>query len=312
MNFAKSDPKKINVLHRSIARWYRQHRRELQWRKTRNPYDILVSEIMLQQTQVNRVKEKLPVFLKRFPSMKALARSSKADVIRAWSGMGYNNRAIRLRELADHVMQNYRGVIPRNIEMLEQLPGIGRYTAHALCCFAFGKRVPVVDINVRRVFSRIFFRMKQSDNLIEIDDCWEIADKILPRNAYIWNQALMDLGAAICTARNPSCERCPVAQHCASQRLLNVSGSRQTRKTKREPHYNGTPRRIWRGKVVEVLRNVNGRGHIEIREMGLAIKPDFNKKELPWLRSIVDVLVTDGIAEMKSVRSKTIVMLATG
>ena len=312
MNFAKTDPNKIKGMHRSVARWYRRHRRELQWRKTRNPYDILVSEIMLQQTQVNRVKEKLPVFLKRFPSMKALAQSSKADVIRAWSGMGYNNRAIRLREFARNVVQNYDGTIPRNIDKLEQLPGIGRYTSHALLCFAFGKQVPVVDINIRRVFSRIFFQMKQSDDLIEIDDCWKLAEKILPRNSYTWNQALMDLGSTICTARNPLCGQCPVAQHCASRKLLSRTGVPQKRKIKREPHYNGIPRRIWRGKIVEVLRNVNGRGYIEMNDIGTAINPDFNRKELPWLCSIVDALVNDGIAEVKSVRSKTIVMLATG
>jgi len=306
------DPKKIKVFHRSIARWYRRHRRELQWRKTRDSYHILVSEIMLQQTQVSRVKEKLPQFLKRFPSLKVLAHAPKADVIRAWSGMGYNNRAIRLRELAGNVMQNYNGTIPRNIDKLEQLPGIGRYTSHAFLCFAFGKRVPVVDINIRRVFSRIFFRMKQPDDLIEIEDCWKLAENILPRNAYTWNQALMDLGSTICTARNPLCGQCPIAPHCASRKFLNRTGLPQKRKIKREPNYNGIPRRIWRGKVVEVLRNVNGRGHIEMNDIGTAINPDFNRKELPWLRSIVDALVVDGIAEVKSVRSKTVVMLATG
>ncbi len=267
---------------------------------------------MLQQTQVSRVKEKLPQFLKLFPSLKILAHSPKADVIRAWSGMGYNNRAIRLRELAGKIIQDYDGTIPRNIDKLERLPGIGRYTSHALLCFAFGKKVPVVDINIRRVFSRIFFRMKRPDGLMEIDDCWEIAEKILARNAYIWNQALMDLGATICTARNPLCGQCPVADHCASRTILERTGLPTKRKMKREPLYKGIPRRIWRGKVVEVLRNVNGRGSIEMNEIGTAINPDFNKKELPWLRSIVDALVVDGIAEVKSVRSKTIVLLATG
>ena len=312
MNFPKTAPKKITTLRRSITRWYHRHRRELQWRTTRDPYHILVSEIMLQQTQVSRVKEKLPQFLKRFPSLKILAQSSKADVIRAWSGMGYNNRVIRLQELACTVMQNYKGTIPRDIENLERLPGIGRYTSHALLCFAFGEKVPVVDINIHRVFSRVFFRMKQTDELIDIDDSWEIAEKILPRNAYIWNQALMDLGATICTARNPLCEECPIAQVCASRKLLSRSGVPQKKKIKREPHYHGIPRRIWRGKVVEVLRNVNGRGYIEMNDIGSAINPNFNRKELPWLRSVVDALVVDGIAEVKNVCSKTIVMLATG
>ncbi len=198
------------------------------------------------------------------------------------------------------------------MDKLEQLPGIGRYTSHALLCFAFGKRVPVVDINIRRVFSRIFFRMKQPDGLLEMDECWKLAEKILPRNVYTWNQALMDIGVTICTARNPLCGQCPVADHCASRTILERTGLPTRRKMKREPRYNGIPRRIWRGKVVEVLRNVNGRGSIEMNDIGTAINPGFKKKELFWLRSVVDALVNDGIAEMKSVRSKTMVMLATG
>src|ERR1700690_2625305 len=136
MRIVKIQPPKVKAFHRSISKWYRIHKRELQWRTTQDPYEILISEIMLQQTQVHRVKEKLPLFLKQFPSMKTLAKSSKADLIRSWSGMGYNNRAVRLRELAVSVMQNHNGKLPADIEKLEQLPGVGRYTAHALLCFA--------------------------------------------------------------------------------------------------------------------------------------------------------------------------------
>ena len=127
------------------------------WRTTKNPYRILLSEVMAQQTQVNRVALFYPAWLKKFPTLSRLAGAAKADVLRQWSGLGYNNRALRLHELAKHLTENSRGRLPQTIEELQDLPGIGKYTAHAVACFAFGAAVAVVDVNVRRIFSRVFW-----------------------------------------------------------------------------------------------------------------------------------------------------------
>ena len=123
-------------LHRRVLAWYGEHRRELRWRRTTDPYEILVSEVMLQQTQVSRVREKLPQFLRTYPTLRRLARATNAEVIRAWRGMGYNHRALRLRDAARAVLRDHHGKIPADAEALQRLPGVGRYTAHAVLCFA--------------------------------------------------------------------------------------------------------------------------------------------------------------------------------
>ena len=312
MNVSRIRSSHAAQVHRAVLRWYRIHQRELQWRTTRNPYHILVSEIMLQQTQVDRVKQKLPLFLRQFPTLSRLARATRANVVRAWRGMGYNNRAVRLRDLAAIVQNKHRGRIPRDPDKLRELPGIGPYTSHALLCFAFRNRVPVVDVNIRRVLSRIFFRVKHPAELISDRDAWAAAEHLLPRDFYHWNQALMDLGATICTARSPACERCPIARFCSSRESLRLRKHHAARKLiKREPNHAGIPHRIWRGRIVEALRNVNGRRMIRLEALGTAIKTDFRAGEVPWLRSIVEALVNDGIAATKrSGKTRTMVMLA--
>jgi len=304
------DRKKVTALHRKILKWYENNRRPLLWRTTTDPYTILVSEIMLQQTQTSRVQEKLPLFLKKFPTLQKLASATKADVIRAWQGLGYNNRAIRLRELARVVVNDYQERLPSDIEKLQQLPGIGRYTAHAVVCFAFKKKVPVVDVNTQRVFSRIFWKMLDSSQMKGPDEVWHLAEKVLPRDVYPWNQALMDLGAVICTARHPLCTRCPVAELCSSRNwMIQHTGDLRrsnSPKEKSEPTYDGIPQRIWRGRIVEVLRNVNGKGSISMPYLGKAIKQTFTKRELLWLEDLVQMLQKDGIVE----RIKNNVMLA--
>ena len=148
---------------------------------------------MLQQTQVNRVEQKYPEFLRRFPTFRSLASARTSNVIRAWAGMGYNNRAIYLQQTALRVVREFNGRLPRDINVLQRLPGIGRYTANAIACFAFGHQTAVVDTNVRRVLSRLFpLQMQTMDE-------WDLAEWILPKgNAYDWNQALMELGGALC------------------------------------------------------------------------------------------------------------------
>jgi A/G-specific adenine glycosylase len=200
-----------SLITRSILRWFARSARKLPWRGEENPYRILVSEIMLQQTQVSRVLQKYPLFIRRFPSFSSLAVAKTSSVIREWKGMGYNNRAIRLQRLARIVKSQYRGMLPKSVEELQSLPGIGKYTAHALSYLVHGQNVPVVDTNIKRVLSRLFRRDEKNLGI------WETAQSILPsRKAHIWNQALMDLGALICTAANPKCGICPVAGYCPS------------------------------------------------------------------------------------------------
>jgi len=267
-----------------LLRWYRTSARPLPWRETRNPYKILVSEVMLQQTRVNRVLEKYPRFLKQFPSFSSLAKSTPAEVIVAWRGMGYNNRAVRLRSLAQIVCNNYRGRLPTDPDTLTQLPGIGRYTANAIACFAFEQHVAVVDTNIARVIRRVFPRSST--------DAWKTAERILPaRQAYDWNQALMELGALICTASNPRCADCPLLRHCPG-----AYKQRRVRPAVRkpEPGRNGIPNRIYRGRIVEELRRRNGKP-AALAGLGRLILPGFSGHDKIWLLRLVKALEKDGL-----------------
>lgn len=307
--------KSAGPLRRRILPWYRRNGRSFLWRRTTDPYTILVSEIMLQQTQAARVEAKLPPFLREFPTLQALAESTKGDVIRAWRGMGYNNRAVRLRDLARTVVERHRGRLPRDPESLERLPGIGRYTAHAVACFAFRRNVPVVDVNVHRLFSRMFWRMKDPSDRKDRETVWKTAGRILPDDAWSWNQSVIELGATVCTAARPGCIRCPVSRHCSSAHLAHNRSSRATagrlHPKKSEPSYSGIPRRLWRGRLVEALRNVSAGRSMSLSELGRAIKPDFNARELRWLTGLVDRLANEGIVRILSTSGSMRVALST-
>ncbi len=202
------------VFVRKLLIWYKKAARELPWRDTRNPYAILVSEFMLQQTQVSRVLEYFPRFMARFPTIDALARSRPKAVMEQWDGLGYYARAANLHALARVVRTTMAGKLPDNPEELEKLPGVGPYTAGAVACFAYEKAVPAVDTNVKRVLSRAF----------EPKDVWKLAERIMPRDgkrAWKFNQAMMELGALVCTARAPKCQDCPVKNHCRYTARLN-------------------------------------------------------------------------------------------
>ncbi|TAK54604.1 MAG: A/G-specific adenine glycosylase [Bacteroidetes bacterium] len=302
---------KVKNVRRKLLRWYRKERRPFLWRNTSDPYEILVSEIMLQQTQASRVQEKLPVFLERFPDFKSLAKASKADVIRAWRGMGYNNRAVRLQELARVIVHEYGGTLPGEPALLMTLPGIGKYTAYAVTCFGFGKRVSVVDVNIRRVLSRIFGRMNSPLEVKNEKEVWNLAAQVLARDAYSWNQALMELGATYCKARSTRCSECPVKEYCSSRKLENVRLTREmSSTTNHEKLYEGIPLRLWRGKIVEALRNVNGEGSISLITLGKTVKNDFRQEEFLWLELLVKQLERDGIAATRCKGQTVRVMLA--
>ncbi|MGA2624293.1 MAG: A/G-specific adenine glycosylase [Bacteroidota bacterium] len=311
------NPARVKIIRKLIHTWYRTHQRPFIWRTLRDPYAILLSEIMLQQTQADRVEEKLPLFLKKFPTFDALAGASKADILRAWQGLGYNNRAARLWDLARIVVEQFGGKLPADVNTLERLPGIGLYTARAVACFAFRKHTSVVDVNVRRVLSRIFWKRKTCPDVQGERDISLIAEQILPRDTQSWNQALMDLGSTTCKAQKPHCLACPVSRTCRSRHLnphqkrRSHSGCAPKKVAMRvEPVYLDVPRRIWRGSIVEVLRSVNGRGSISMPELGKSIKPDFTNRELPWLSSLIDALLRDDIVSTTGRRNDARVMLA--
>jgi A/G-specific adenine glycosylase len=196
----------------ALLEWFAGAARDLPWRRTRDPYAILVSEVMLQQTQVARVLERYEPWLERWPTPAALAAAPAADVLRAWSGLGYNRRALSLQNAARRVVE--LGEFPRDVEGLERLPGIGPYTARAIACFAFGTQVTALDTNVRRVLER---SLRTTDVPPPDGRAWE------------WNQALFDLGAQVCLARIPRCDRCPLAASCPSRGRTYAPLRRQSR-----------------------------------------------------------------------------------
>jgi A/G-specific adenine glycosylase len=208
-----------------LRRWFRANGRDLPWRKTRDPYRILVSELMLQQTQVSRVVPKYAEFLATFPTLHDIARARPARVTEAWSGLGYYARARNLHALAKVVTDGGRdaaGTLPPDAEALRALPGIGAYTAGAVSSFAYERRAELVDTNVARVLKRVFAPDVDIKSGRGQKQLWSIARQLLPRTgAATWthNQALMELGALVCTARVARCASCPVKSVCATYRV---------------------------------------------------------------------------------------------
>ena len=203
-----------------LLAWYEIEARDLPWRRTSDPYAIWVSEIMLQQTRVDTVSTYFESFLKRFPNIETLATASIDNVLKAWEGLGYYRRAQNLHKAAQVVVADYSGILPSAAGDLHKLPGIGPYTAGAIASIAFGKDEPVLDGNIRRVLARVFnvaepARSSEGERLL-----WQLAEENLPSGyAGEYNQAMMDLGAAICTPTSPDCSTCPVADLCQAREL---------------------------------------------------------------------------------------------
>ncbi len=248
-----------HVLHDAVAAWYARNARLLPWRGIADPYAILVSEVMLQQTQVERVIPKYHAFLEAFPTLRALADAQPTDVIRLWAGMGYNGRAVRLHRLAREVVERHGGELPRTADELRKLPGIGPYTAAAVASFAFGEPVAVLDTNVYRVLSRVVCGIDAPSR----DALHPLAGSLLPgRGGPItsadWHQALMDIGATLCTARQPRCMLCPIRPHCAAAPHLQSGGDPALAEASvpyapRQSRFQGSAR-YFRGRIVDYLR----------------------------------------------------------
>jgi A/G-specific adenine glycosylase len=219
------------MLRAQLLAWYDVHARELPWRATHDPYRVWLSEIMLQQTRVAAVIAHYREFLRRFPSVEKLARAREASVLAAWSGLGYYRRARMLHATARVVVRELGGKFPETAEGLRELPGVGRYTAAAIASIAFGRAAAVVDGNVERVLQRFSGRQLVGEEL------WEAAEEVLDRaRPGDFNQAMMELGATVCTPRSPACLTCPVVESCATRGEM-TGGAKAAREKKREIHY---------------------------------------------------------------------------
>jgi len=219
----------MSVFAEALIRWQKHHgRRHLPWQGTDDPYTVWLSEVMLQQTQVNTVIPYYQRFIQRFPGVEVLAQSPLDDVLAAWSGLGYYSRARNLHRAACLIMQDHQGVFPQTRDAIQQLPGVGRSTAAAVAVFAFGRREAILDGNAKRVFIRYFGIQSYPGETRTLNRLWETAEQLLPDTGRaddirVYTQGLMDLGALMCLRRNPLCGQCPVQNACVAYRENRVA-----------------------------------------------------------------------------------------
>lgn len=258
----RTETTRRTALRRRLLAWYRREARDLPWRRTRDPYAIWVSEVMLQQTRVDVVLPYYTRWLARFPSVQALADADVEDVLRLWSGLGYYARARKLHEAARQVAQHAGGRLPATAQQLLELPGIGRYTAGAVASIAFGERVPAVDGNVVRVLARLHAWPGSASSPRLLAKVQAQAAALVPTAAAgDWNQALMDLGATVCTPRNPRCATCPVADLCAARaagRAESIPAAKVTAAAKVERQAFAVVRRARDGRLLLVRNPARG------------------------------------------------------
>ena len=243
--------KSLHEIHTLILDWFAREGRSFPWRyESPDSYHVLISEYMLQQTQTSRIAERFPIFLEQFPDIHVLSKANNQEMIVAWQGLGYNNRALRLRDCAKAIIELHQGMIPADFDALIQLPGIGPYTASAIMAFAYGKDIAVIDVNIRRIYQR----MQGMPDTEKISHAMmqSFAEQVYPKGkSSEWHQALMDIGAQYCKANQANCEKCPIQNHCVS--AFNVKFDKNKKK-KPEPSHREVPNRIWRGKTIEYLR----------------------------------------------------------
>ncbi|MBL8003616.1 MAG: hypothetical protein JNL36_00840 [Candidatus Kapabacteria bacterium] len=265
----------------------------LPWRGFKpDPYKVLISETMLQQTQVSRVIEKFTEFIEAFPTIFEVASASNEQIIRFWNGLGYNSRALRLKKTCDAIVKDNNGVIPYSYNELRSLPGIGDYTASAIVCFAFRVPVVVLDVNVIRVFSRFFSPQVYTTDVINEKEIRESLVRMLPKeHSSEFFQAIMDVARLYCKKSSPNCNECPLSPKCKSNNKLVFK-----KVTKRlEPSYLGFPRRIWRGRVLKIVTehySISVDEIVQILEMS---------EHIDWITTIIHLLEKDGLIEFEKV-----------
>lgn len=263
----------IKKFQAKILSWYQKNKRDLPWREIPTgislqdrAYRILVSEVMSQQTQVARVIPKYIASLIAFPTVHELAKAKTADVLRLWSGLGYNRRALYVQKAAQIIVTTYHGEFPQDEKTLRTLPGIGEYTARAVLCFAFNNQLAVVDTNVKRVILTQFQISNIKYQIPNAQKMQKIADRLLPQGkAAEWNQALMDYSAMVLSS-----------QKVPTQKQSKFIGSN----------------RYYRGKIIKLLLE---KKKVELKKLGMLLKKDFQKTEEAWLHGIIDGLIGDGL-----------------
>jgi len=284
-----------------LLAWFRANARDLPWRRTRDPYRVLVSEVMLQQTQVDRVIPYYEAFLAAFPTVGALAAAPTAEVIRFWSGLGYNRRAVNLQRAAQAVVERHGGVFPAEVNDLIALPGIGPYTAGAVACFAFERDVAFIDTNMRRVLHRLFIGPeKEPTTATERATLAIAAAMVPPGDGWAWNQGLIEFGALQCTARRPACVVCPLRERCDSAPTIQSSLATPRAQSRGAVPFEQT-NRYARGRVVEALRGLgNDPAVVGVRlsDLGAMVRPEFTGADLPWIRGVIEGLQRDGLARV--------------
>ena len=222
--------------------------RDLPWRRTRNPWFVMVSELMLQQTQVSRVIPKYEHFIEKYPTPKKCSDAPASSIIEEWEGLGYNRRAINLHRASQMIVETHSGKVPDTLSDLLELPGIGPYTARAILCFAFEEDIGVVDVNINRVISRI------TGKVMRPQEMQTKADSLVPTgDGWIWNQALMDLGSEVCGSRSTDCDRCPLSTYCLWKGKGPDPAKRNSPSSNLIQNFEGSDRQ-GRGKLVNALR----------------------------------------------------------
>ncbi len=273
----------IKTFQEKILTWYTANQRDLPWRKTRDPYRILVSEIMLQQTQVNRVIPKYEAWFEAFPTIQDLAKAPVSDVLKHWSGLGYNRRALNLKKTAQVVVDRFNGIFPNDEKELLSLPGIGQYTARAIMCFAFDQQVAVVDINVKKV---ILTQLLKNQRMIHLADATKskidkvsdkeiaaIAETLVPQGrAYDWNQALMDYSSLM-----------------LKKEKIDIP---------KQSTFKGS-RRYYRGKIVKLLIK---KREIPLQDIGALLKEDFSEEDNALINSIISEMKKEGFIVIENNR----------
>ena len=304
-------PQQIRALHKRLLDWYQTNKRDLPWRKNPTPYRVWISEIMLQQTQVATVIPYYRRFLTAFPTVKALASADEHDVLKLWEGLGYYRRARQLRAAAERIVEHHRGRFPKTYEDVLALPGIGRYTAGAVLSIALGQKLPILEGNTIRLFTRLLAFDVDAKSSNGQNALWQFCDSILPdQSVSDFNQALMELGATICSPKNAQCNRCPLTKICAAYQLGNVDS------------YPITASRMQSTKVNDAAIFIERSGKVLVRQCqpgevwaGLWDFPRFriphlqNSDRLTWLqqqvRTVTGLSVAIGEPEMTVKHSVT-------
>lgn len=281
--------RELQLLRQRVLAWHRRHGAPAPWRESGDAYRVLVAAVMAQQTQMSRVLPKYHEFVRAFPTARALARAPTAEVLRRWAPLGYNLRALRLQRAAQHAARN--GGFPRTTAELERMEGVGPFTAAVIASFAFGEAVAAVDTNVQRVIGRLLGNERLSGRALR-----EAAQALLARRASArWNQALMDLGAAVCLARRPRCAVCPLVPWCRARPGLAARGTASARTTskRRQAPFRGS-RRYYRGRIIQALRELPPGGALTIQQL-LARLTGQDRLDIARLRELITGLEREGL-----------------